>query len=88
MEQPHVFVKDSSLLCQVKKSLYSLKQAPQAWHEKIDHFFINLGFKHCELDHNIYVLHIHGDTLLVALYVEYDLFITGNNVELILGLKI
>ena len=37
-------------------------------------------------DHNIYVLHVHGDTLILALYVD-DLVIIGNNANLILGLK-
>ena len=86
MEQHLGFVIEMGLVCRLKKLLYSLKQAPRAWYEKINHFFVNLGFKHCEFDHNIYVLHIHGDTLIVALYVD-DLVITGNNVNLILGLK-
>jgi hypothetical protein len=37
-------------------------------------------------DHNIYVLHVNDETLIVALYVD-DLVITGSNVNLILGLK-
>ena len=49
-------------------------------------FFINLGFKRCESDHSIYVSHVYGDTLIVALYVD-GLLITGNNVNLILGLQ-
>jgi len=49
-------------------------------------FSINLSLKHCEYNHNIYVLHVHGDTLIIALYVD-DLIITRNNVDLILGLK-
>eukprot|EP00253_Pinus_taeda_P013484 PITA_13484 len=30
MEQPHGFIQDSSLVCRLKKSLYSLKQTPRA----------------------------------------------------------
>jgi hypothetical protein len=30
MEQPQGFMKDSSLVCRLKKSLYGLKQAPRA----------------------------------------------------------
>ena len=40
----------------------------------------------CEFDHIIYVLHVHSDNLIVALYVD-DLVIARNNVNLILGLK-
>ena len=86
MEKPPRFVTDSSLVCWLNKLLYGLKHEPHAWYEKIDHFFISLGFKCCESDHNIYVLHVYGDTLTVALYVD-DLIITRNNVNLILGLK-
>ena len=53
---------------------------------KANNFFVNLSFKRYESDHNIYVLHVHDDTLIVALYVD-DLVMTGNNVNLILGLK-
>ena len=66
--------------------MYGLKQVPHAWYEKIYYFFINYAFKCCESDHNIYVLHIHGNALIVSLYVD-DLVIVGNNVDLILGLK-
>ena len=86
MEQPLHFVIDSGLVCRLKNSFYSLKQAPHAWYENIDRFFVNIGFKCCESDHNIYVLHVHGDTLIVALYVG-DLVITWNNVNLIFGMK-
>jgi len=86
MEQPIRFQEYSNLLFRLKKSLYSLKQAPRAWYEKIVWFFLTLAFKHCELDNSICVLHHNGDTLIVALYVD-DLIITGNNVDLILGLK-
>ena len=52
----------------------------------MDRLFVYIGFKHCEYDHNIYVLHVHGDTLVMALYVD-DLVIIRNNVNLILVLK-
>ena len=86
MQQLLGFVTNSRPFCQLKKSLYGLKQAPHAWYEKNDPFFINNGFKHCECDRNAYGLHVHGDSLIVALHVN-DLVITGNTVNLILGLK-
>ena len=86
MEKTLVFVTYSSLVFQLKKYLYGLKQSPRAWYENIGCFFLNIGFKHFEIDHSIYVLHFHGDALVVALYVD-DLIITRKNVNLILGLK-
>ena len=44
------------------------------------------GFKCCESNHSLYVLHVHGDNLIVVIYVD-DLVITGNNLDLILRLK-
>lgn len=79
-------MKGSSLFCWLKKSLYGLKQALRSWYEKIGQIFINIGFKHHESNQSIYVLHVHGDTLINALCVD-DLFITGNNANLILCLK-
>ena len=67
-------------------SLYGLKQAPHDWYENTDLSFINIGFKCCEFDHSIYVLHVHGDTLIMELYVD-DLVITRNNANLILDLN-
>jgi hypothetical protein len=63
-----------------------LKQSPRAWYDKIDNLFIHLGFKHCEFDHSLYVLHTHGDTLIVVLYVD-DLVITRNIIDIIFILK-
>ena len=86
MEQPPSFVTDSTLVCQLKKSLQGLKQAPRAWYEKIDRFFFNLGFKRCESNHSIYVLHADGNTLIVVVYVD-DLVLTSNTVDLFSRLK-
>ena len=68
------------------KSLYGLKLDPKAWYEKIDHFFLTLGFKCCQYDHSIYTLHVNGETLIIALYAN-DLVTTRRNTDLILGLK-
>ena len=66
--------------------MYGLKQAPMAWYENIDHFFINLGLKRCESNHIIYVLHVQGYTLIVVVYVN-DLILTRNKPDLIFRLK-
>jgi hypothetical protein len=86
MEQPPHFEKDDNLVCQLKKSLYGLKQTSKARYDKIDRFFLDFGFKHCELDHGIYVLHVNDATLIVALYVD-DLHITRSTANFILGFK-
>ena len=87
MEQPPNFLTDSILVCLLQKSLYGLNQPPsRAWYEKIDWFFINLGLKQCEYDHNIYVLHVKDDTFIIVVCVD-DLVLTRNNPDLIFRLK-
>jgi hypothetical protein len=86
IEQPPSFVTNSNLVCRLKKYIDGLKQSLRAWYDNIDIFFLRLGFKHCEHDHNLYVLHTNGNILIVVLYVD-DLVIIGNKIDLILRLK-
>jgi hypothetical protein len=69
-----------------KEILVCLKQAPRAWYEKINQFLLNLGFKPCEPDHVICLLHVNVEILVVPLYVDY-LVIIRSDVYLIFGLK-
>ena len=63
-----------------------MKQPPWAWYEKIYKFFVNLGFKHFEFDHSIYLLHTNGNTIIVVVYVG-DLVLTRNTIDLLSRMK-
>eukprot|EP00253_Pinus_taeda_P011265 PITA_11265 len=76
MEQLHGFIQDSSLVCTLKKSLYSLKQAPRAWYAKMDSFLLLQNFERCKSDPNVYMLRTHDSLLTLVLYVDH-LLITG-----------
>ena len=41
MEQPQGFIQDSSLVCQLKKSLYGLKKVPRAWYSKMESYLLS-----------------------------------------------
>ena len=43
-----------SHVCQLKRSLYGLKQTPHAWYTQIDSYFTILGFTKNEADANLY----------------------------------
>jgi hypothetical protein len=61
----------------LKKSLYGIKQAPRAWHDKMDGFLMSLGFNKSAADPNLYY-HIDGNECLIwVLYVD-DRFIIGS----------
>lgn len=86
MEQPYGFIQDSSLVCRLKKSLYDLKQAPRAWHEKMDSFLLSQNFERCKSDPNVYMLRTHDSLLILVLYVD-DLLITGSSASNIVAVK-
>jgi hypothetical protein len=88
MQQSPGFVtaKNSKLVCKLHKSLYSLKQAPRAWYDKIDSHFLKNGFKRCISNPNLYVKDFGDNFFIISLYVD-DLIITGNQLVLIQNMK-
>ena len=78
MQQPKGFVSNPSLVCNLKKSLYGLKQAPRAWYAKIDGFLVSLSFVWCKYGPNVYLKIIHGNLMIIVLYVD-DVLITGSS---------
>jgi hypothetical protein len=65
-----------SRVCRLKKSMYGLKQAPRAWYQKIDGYFMSLGFSKSVVDPNLYYNNVGDECLILILYVDY-LFLTG-----------
>ena len=43
-----------SHVCRLKKALYSLKQAPRIWYDRIATFLSSLGFTKSKEDSNLY----------------------------------
>eukprot|EP00253_Pinus_taeda_P016380 PITA_16380 len=76
MEQPPIFIQiDSSLVFQLKKSLYGLKQDPRAWYAKMDSFPLDTGFSRCHSDNTIYTKKVGNSLIILVLYVN-DLILT------------
>jgi hypothetical protein len=68
---------EKSHVCNLKKSLYGLKQEPRAWYKKMNGFIMSLGFKKSDADPNLYY-HIDGNECLIfVLYVD-DIFLTSS----------
>lgn len=80
MIQPPGFV-DSCFprhLCKLHKSLYGLKQVPQAWFERFSNHLPCLGFQSKYVDPSLFIRNHCSTITIVLLYVD-DLVITGND---------
>jgi hypothetical protein len=79
-------MQDSSLVCQLMKSLYDLKQAPRAWYYKMDSYLFSQNFVCCKLDRNVYMIRMVDSLLILVLYVD-DLLIIGFSTSAIAVVK-
>ena len=78
VEQPLIFETHDreTHVCELKKSLYDLKQAPRTWYGRTDSFLSSLGFTKSKEDSNLYYKVEEGNPMILLLYVD-DLFVTG-----------
>jgi hypothetical protein len=86
MEKPEGYVQDPSLVCRLMKSLYELKQVPQAWYAKMDSYLLSRGFLRCRSNPNVYMMRNANSLLLIVLYVD-DLPITRSSTSSIAVVK-
>eukprot|EP00253_Pinus_taeda_P007135 PITA_07135 len=76
MKQPTSFIQiESNLVCQLKKSIYGLKQAPQSWYAKMDSFLLETSFSRCHFDNTVYTKKAGKSLIILVLYVD-DLSLT------------
>jgi len=62
--------------------LHDLKQAPRAWYEKMDSFFLSTHFTRCHSDHTMDIQRQGVDIVILVLYFE-DLIITSSSSSMI-----
>ena len=86
MENIQGYMKDSCLVCRLKKSFYGLKKALREWYAKMDSYLLSQNFVHCNLDLNVYMLRMDDSLLLLVIYVD-DLFITDFSTSAIVAVK-
>ena len=89
MQQPEGYVEKGKekLVCQLKKSLYGLKEAPREWYQKFHQFMLSQGYAQSETNHCLYTRQAKdGSLLILTLYVD-DMLIVGRLMAQILALK-
>jgi len=87
MEQNPRFIQTESILvCHLKKSIYGLKQAPQAWNAKMDNFLLGTGFSRCPFDNTVYIKKVGNSIIILVTYVD-DVILTGSDPNLINHVK-
>ena len=84
MAQPPGFVDrdNPTHVCKLKKAIYGLKQAPQAWYLELCQFFIESGFTNSHAYTSLFILHSGDITIYLLVYVD-DIIITGTNTNII-----
>lgn len=84
MEQPAGFIdpQPPHLVYNLQKSLYSLKQAPRAWFEKLYTALIQLGFTSVKTHQSPFIKITKEFSIFVLVYVD-DILVTGINSQLV-----
>lgn len=68
-------------VCELKKSIYGLKQSPRAWFEKFSRIVISKGYIQCQSDNTLFVNHSpQGKFVIIIVHVD-DIILTGNHEE-------
>jgi len=89
MKQPEGFTVrgEEELVCNLKKSLYDLKQSPRMRYHKFDTYIQQLGFTRGQADHCVYSNKVGEHFIYVVLYVD-DMLLVGDNMDLRKGVKV
>jgi hypothetical protein len=72
------------LVCRLRKSLYELKQAPQAWYSRFATFLTTLGFLKVKSDTSLFIFRRGSNTVYLLLYVD-DIILSVSSTELLRG---
>ena len=75
MTQPQGFITKEGYVCKPSKALYSLKQAPRAWYDKLKGCLTRWNFFNSKADTSMFIRHDARGIIHVLIYVD-DILIT------------
>ena len=81
MEQQSGFIaqEESSLVCKLRRSLYGLKQSPQAWFSRFSSVVQEFGMLQSTTDHSVFYHHTSTGQCIYLIVYEDGIVITGND---------
>jgi Reverse transcriptase (RNA-dependent DNA polymerase) len=83
VQPPHFETKDpNGMVCQLKKSIYGLKQASRQWYFKFAQVIISFGFEANQIDECIYHKFSGSKVMFLVLYVD-DLLLATNDMNML-----
>ena len=88
MRQPEGFIEPGkeNLVCQLRRSIYGLKQSPRCWNHALDSQLRDLGFSQTGSDPCLYVSSIQKEMFIVAVYVD-DIILAGKTLTTVNAVK-
>ena len=75
-----------NIICKLQRTLYGLKQSPQAWFGRFSMTMKKYGFQQSNSDHTLFLKHKQGKLIALIVYVD-DMIITGDDSEEIARLQ-
>ncbi|WJZ86050.1 hypothetical protein VitviT2T_005550 [Vitis vinifera] len=72
--------KQCQKVCNLKKSLYGLKQSPRVWFGRFTKSMRAFGYRQSNSDHTLFLKKQHGNITTLIVYVD-DMVVTGNDPE-------
>lgn len=79
VQPPGYEVGDGSAACHLKRALYGLRQAPRAWHTRLDKELEAISFHTSEADPSLYIRHDKISTTYLLIYVD-DILIASKDI--------
>ena len=77
-QRPSFVYRDSPhFVCKLRKAIYGLKQAPNAWYHELHYYLLFVGFSNCSANTSLFIYNNESCTIYLLVYVD-DIIITCN----------